>query len=396
MAESPNPVHHLFYPLPPRLSMLLTTIFTQGGPDDLHLLELLPDDDAFLLQEKAEQLMTLDGERRAAVVVREMRRQIQFAGLVGLESIDPTWLLAGIRGEQPHTIGIILAQLSANARSRILQQLPSSVRARIPPRDELKNVRTEIMRIVRQKFESQFVTMPAPPGEPTNFYFKDIALLDARELVQLIRALGIEQLAAAFLTIGKRKLAELCHVLGRQASEELISAVKETDDRDAMRIDEANDFLSRILLGLDLAAAQSATGPANEEFQRELFQKAGLFRLAMVLRAERPAFVQQLAQRIPRSHGRLMRNYVYRMTENEPIDERKHRRLQDLVLYRVEKLAARGKVSPRYLRFAFCYWGDEEDDGHEDAVAPPAGGEEDAFESAIDPPAEPAYDDEPH
>ncbi len=365
-------VGNLFYPLPPRLSMLLTTIFTQGGPDDLHLLELLPDDDAFMLQEKAEQIMQLDGDRRAAVVVREMRRQIQFAGLVGLEAIDPTWLLAGIRGEQPHTIGIILAQLSASARSRILQQLPSEVRDRVPPREELRVVRSEIMRIVRQKFESRFVTMPAPPGEPTNFYFKDIALLDARELTQLIRALGIEQLAAAFLTIGKRKLAELCHVLGRHAAEELIGAVKETDDRDAMAIDEANSFLSRILLGLDLVAAQSGVGGAKEEFQRELFHKAGLFRLAMALRAERPSFVQQLAQRIPRSHGRLLRNYVYRITENHPIDERKHRRLQDLVLYRVEKLAARGKVSPRFLKFTFCYWGDDDAEGADEAgEAPP-------------------------
>ena len=183
-------VGNLFYPLPPRLSMLLSTIFTQGGAEDLHLLELLPDDDAFLLQEKAEQLMQLDGERRAAVVVREMRRQIQFAGLVGLEAIDPTWLLAGIRGEQPHTIGIIVAQLSANARSRILQQLPMTVRSQVPAREGLKNVRPEVMRVVRQKFESRFVTMPAPPGEPTNFYFKDIALLDARELVQVGPGVG--------------------------------------------------------------------------------------------------------------------------------------------------------------------------------------------------------------
>ena len=381
MADAHGADDHLFYPLSPRLSMLLTTIFTQGGPDDLHLLEHLPDDDAYLLQEKAEQIMQVDGEKRAAIVVREMRRQIQFAGLIGLESIDPTWLLAGIRGEQPHTIGIVVAQLSASARSRILQQLPPPVRARIPPRDKLKNVRSEVMRIVRQKFESQFVTMPAPPGKPTNFYFKDIALLDARELVQLIRALGIEQLAAAFLTIGKRKLAELCHVLGRQAAEELIGAVKETEARDAMEISEANDFLSRILLGLDLAGAQNATGPAKEEFQRELFQKAGLFRLAMAVRADRPAFVQQLAQRIPRSHGRLLRNYVYRITEHKPLDERKHRRLQDLVLYRVEKLAGRGKVSPRYLRFTFCYWGDEEGDlaVEEGAALDVAGGSPNGF-----------------
>ena len=202
----------------------------------------------------------------------------------------------------------------------------------------------------------------------------------------MVRALGIEQLAAAFLTIGKRKLAELCHVLGRHAAEELIGAVKETDSRDAMAIDEANDFLSRILLGLDLASAQSLRGPANEEFQRELFQKAGLFRLAMAIRAERPAFVQQLAQRIPRSHGRLLRNYVYRITENQTLEDAKLRRLQDLVLYRVEKLAARGKVSPRYLKFVFCYWGDEDEEGADEAGAsPPPDGH-----SA---PEDPGYDD---
>jgi hypothetical protein len=30
------------------------------------------------------------------------------------------------------------------------------------------------------------------------------------------------------------------------------------------------------------------------------------------------------------------------------------------VLFRVEKLAARGKVNARYLKFTFCYWGDDE------------------------------------
>jgi len=40
-----------------------------------------------------------------------------------------------------------------------------------------------------------------PPTEPTNFYFKDIVHLDGRELMQLMRALGLEELGAAFLTV---------------------------------------------------------------------------------------------------------------------------------------------------------------------------------------------------
>jgi hypothetical protein len=365
-----GPYANLFYPLSSRLTMLLCTMFTQGGADDMHILDLLPDDDAYALQEKAEALLQIDGEKRAAIVVREIRSQIQFAGAARLEAIDPTWLLAGVKGEQPLTIGIVLAQLPASTRGRIVSQLPMPVRDRIPTKEELKSTKLEIMRIVRQKFELKFATMPAPPGEPTNFYFKDISLLEGRELVQLVRALGIEELGAAFLTVGRRKLAELCHSLGRQAAEELIAAVKETDPRDAMNMDDANAFLSRMLLGLKLEEERGQNaGEARERFQRELFQKAGLFRLAKTVRLERPTFVQQLAQRLPRTHGRLLRSYVHRINDT-PVDDTKLRRLQDLVLYRVEKLAARGKVNPRYLKFTFCYWGDEE------AQAEEGGGEQ--------------------
>ncbi len=359
-APALGPYANLFYPLSPRQAMLLATIFTQGGDEDVSILDLLPDDDAYVLQEKAQQLIEIDGEKRASLVVREIRRQVQFAGLVGLEAIDPSWLLEAVKGEQPHTIGLILAQLSAGARSRILSQLPPAVRDRVPAKEDLKGTRLELMRIVRQKFESKFVPMPAPPSEPTHFYFRDIALLEARDLVQLIRALGIEHLAAAFLTIGKRKLAELCTKLGRQASEELIGAVKETEPRDAMDMNDANSVLSRMVLGLKLDDLELSSADAQEQLQRELFQKAGLLRLATSIQTERPSFVQQLAQRLPRTHGRLLKNYVYRLGEGGQPDATKLRRLQDLVLFRVWKLAERGKVNPRYLKFEFCYWGEEE------------------------------------
>jgi hypothetical protein len=350
----------LFYPMGPRLTMLLCTVYTQKGEEDFPIFDLLPDDDAYLIQEKAQALQATEGDKRAALVVREIRRQLQFAGLAGLESVDPSWLLAGIKGEQPQTIGLILAQLSGGARSRILAQLPPEVRAKVPGKEDLKQVRLEMMRIVRQQFEAKFVTMPAPPGEPTNFYFKDIALLEARDLVQLVRALGVEQLASAFLTIGKRKLAELCSRLGKQASEELIAALKETDPRDAMDLNDANNFLSRMVLGLRLEDGRNDSVEAQDKLQKELFQKAGLFRLAMAIRTERPTFVQQLAQRIPRTHGRLLRTYVYRIGEEGAPDPVKLRRLQDLVLFRIERLAERGKVNPRYLKFTFCYWGEEQ------------------------------------
>ncbi len=361
--------------------MLLCTIFTHGGEEDLADLQHLNEDDAYLVQEKAQQLLQLEPEQRVAVVVREMRRQMQFAGLIGLEAIDPSWLLAGVRGEQPVVIGIILAQLSSGARSRILAHLPPKVRARVPSKEDLKHTKLELMRIVRHAFESKFVPMAAPPGAPTDFYFKDIALLDAREFVQLIRALGLEQLAAAFMVLGRRKLAELCHRLGPQAADELIAAYKDTEARDAMDISAANDFLSRMVLGLRTGAGAGSA----DRYQKELFQKAGLFRLASAIRQERPSYVRQLAQRLPRSHGKLLSQYVYRINDDGEAEPAYLRRLQDLVLFRVEKLAARGKVNPRYLRFQFCYWGEEE----EVEAAPP---EAEVADESADAPVEEDYE----
>lgn len=383
MSDGAGPSSNLFYPLSPRLTVLLGTIFTQGGAEDLHILDHLPDEEAYVAKEKAEDLLKLDGPRRAGVIAREMRRQFQFRGLIGLDQIDASWLLAAVRGEQPVTIGIVLAQLSASSRARIMSQLPPVVRAKVPSKDELRGVNPEIMRVIRQVFESKFASMPMPPTEPTMFFFKDVVLLDGRELVHVIRALGIDQLAAAFLTIGRRKLAELCQRLGREAAEELVAAVKQTEQRDAMDLKEANAFLQRMLLGLKLDEARGVSlDEARARFHRELFQKAGLFRLAWAARAELPSFIQQVAQRLPRSHGRLLRTYVEKIDDMIDLDDVKLRRLQDLVLYRVEKLAARGKVNPRYLKFTFCYWGEEEEEeqGEEEYYEEGEGGEEEEYE----------------
>src|SRR5438132_1000542 len=119
---------NVFYPLSPRLTVLLGTIFTQGGPEDLYITDFLNDEDAFLIKERAQALMELDGQKRAAIVAAELRRQFQFRGLLGLDQVDPTWILAALKGEQPVTIGIVLSQLSASTRARILSQLPVPVR----------------------------------------------------------------------------------------------------------------------------------------------------------------------------------------------------------------------------------------------------------------------------
>lgn len=359
---------NIFYPLSPRLTILLCTLFIRGEEADLNLIDFLDEEDAEILRERASFLNEMDGRKRAAIIAAEMRRQLQFRGVIGLDQVDATWLLAGLRGEHPQTIGIVINQLSAHTRQRVLANLPTTVADKVPNKDQLGHVKLEIMRVVRQLFESKFATMPMPPSEPTQFYFKDLVLLEHAELLQLINSLGVEELGAAFLTVGRRKLAELCQRLGNDAAELLVASVRQTAKEDAMPLEEANALLQRILTDIRSDGVRPSHLPRSSgSFHQDLFRSAGLLRLAKASCRENPLFVQQVSQKLPRGHGRLLRHYVDKIDDLFAGDDRTIRRLQDLVLYRVEKLCARGKINPKFLKFTFCYWGDEsEDDVHGD------------------------------
>ena len=132
---------NIFYPLSPRLTILLCTLFIRGEETDLTLIELLDYEDAEVLRERAEFLNQMDGRKRAAIIAAEMRRQLQFRGVIGLDQVDATWLLAGLRGEHPQTIGIVINQLSAHTRKRVLENLPTTVADKVPNKDQLGHVK---------------------------------------------------------------------------------------------------------------------------------------------------------------------------------------------------------------------------------------------------------------
>ena len=133
--------------------------------------------------------------------------------------------------------------------------------------------------------------------------------------------------------------------------------------------EEANALLQRILTDIRSDGVRPSHLPRSSgSFHQDLFRSAGLLRLAKASCREYPLFVQQVSQKLPRGHGRLLRHYVDKIDDLFSTEDRSIRRLQDLVLYRVEKLCARGKINPKFLKFSFCYWGDEaqEDVDHDE------------------------------
>lgn len=330
----------LLHPLDKKQQTLLLTTMSFGGANAEELLEFLPDDEMGPLREKIQTLNEIPKEKRIPLMVRQLRQLLQFRATKGLEGVEPSWLIAGFRGESPRTVAIVLMHMPSSITRQIQSRLPEAVRNAMPTRQELRVIPLEIVKLVRARFDSKFASMPTE-HELEEVRFADVVLLTARELVTLVRKVGANELAVAFVAVGKRALAELLGRLPPEHAEELISAVKRVTSADQVEFQEAQAFLSRVM--------------GNFHNTDELFQKAGLYRLARSIAMEESVFVRQLSQRFPRAHGRLLTDYLTRVRQQEPEAPDRIMRLRDQVLEEVADLARRGKIDGRYAQSPIAY-----------------------------------------
>jgi flagellar motor switch protein FliG len=310
-----------------------------GGAQSKELLGLLPDEDASAIGEKAQKLEELPRERRVAVMIRELKQMMTFRAMKGLEGVEPSWLSAGFKGESPRVIAIALMHMPASVSRQIIARLPEAVRDALPPREALKGIPLPVIKIVRARFDAKFATMPLE-RDVAELRFRDLVLLTAKELVIVIRHVGADEIACAFLAVGKRALAEFLSKLPPSDAEELIAAVKRADMKDQMEVKAARDFLAKVL------------GQFNNT--DELFQKAGLNRLARAISIEDRVYVRQISQRFPRAHGRLLGEYLTRARAGA-LEEAQVMRLRDQVLDVIVNLSRRGKIEARYGQSPVAY-----------------------------------------
>jgi flagellar motor switch protein FliG len=321
--------------------MLLTVLSFAGSRGD-ELFEHLPDDVAQALLEKSKKLEEIPKEKRVPLMVRQLKQLMSFRALKGLEGVEPSWLVAGFKGESPRTVAIVLMHMPASISKQILARLPDAVRTAMPAREELRDIPLDIVKLVRARFDAKFAAMPVE-RDPVMFAFKDVVLLTAKELVTMVRHLGADELAAAFLAAGKRALAELLRRLPTEDAEELIAAVKRAASEDQMEMKAAQAFLAKVL--------------GNFHNTDELFQKAGLWRLSRAMSADDATTVRQFSQRFPRAHGRLLGEYLAKVREREPLSAEQTTRLRDQILDVTVNLSRRGKIDGRYGQRPTVYEG---------------------------------------
>lgn len=331
----------LLYPLNQRQQALVLTLMTVGGQSARDLLRHLPDDDQAALGEKMEKLLAIPSEKRVPLIVRQLKQLMAFRQSRGLEGVEPSWLIAGFRGESPRTVAIVLMHMPSSIARQVIDRLPAPVRDALPPRESLQDVPLELVKLVRARFDQKFAQMPTQTDAQV-LGFPQIPLLSARELVTVIRQLGADELACAFVAAGKRALAEFLRRLPPESAEELIAAVKRVAREDTMDLKAAQAFLAKVLGNF-----------ANTD---ELFQKAGLYRLARAMFGQDATLIRQFQQRFPRAHGRLLKDYVERIETLEmDVDRDALARLRDQILGELAELSRRGKIDPRFGQVELTY-----------------------------------------
>jgi len=328
-------INRLFYPLDRRQQTLLLSMLSFGSSGEAEsLLSLLPDHEAQLLHEKIEKLAEIPKEKRVPLMVHHLKQLMSFRAMKGLDGVETSWLIAGFRGESPRTVAIVLMHIPSSISRQIVARLPDDVRNAMPSREQLKGVPMELVKLVRARFDQKFASMPSERIHES-FGFQDVLVLNAKELVVLIRRLGLDELATAFFAVGRRALAAFLTRLPPENAEELMAAVKRANAEDQMELKAAQAFLGRVLKSF------SSTD--------ELFQKAGIYRLARAVAVEDRVFVRQLCQRFPRAHGRLLDEYVGRVTSGgETIERASSIRIRDAIVDVVIDLSNRGKVDAQY------------------------------------------------
>lgn len=330
----------LLHPLDKQQQTLLLTALSFGGAEALDLLDFLPEPTAAALRDKAAKLDEIPKEKRIPLMVRQLRQLISFRATKGLEGVEPSWLIAGFKGESPRTVAIVLLHMPSSVARQIQSRLPDAVRNAMPSRSELREVPLEVVKLVRSRFDAKFASMPVAHDLDT-LQFRDLVLLSARELVSVVRKLGADELAVAFVVVGKRALAELLQRLPAEHAEELIAAVKRVASEDQLEIKAAQDFLGNVL--------------GNFHNTDELFQKGGLYRLARAVRDSDPVFVRQLCQRFPRAHGRLLADYLERVRRRNDSNPEQLARLRDLILEEVADQSRRGKIDGKYAQSSLTF-----------------------------------------
>ncbi len=168
--------------------MMLLTAITFGGQEGISALEHLPEDEAELLQHRAQEISQIPREKRIPLLVQEIKRLVRDRR-GQLWSADPERLAGLLKRERLAVVEVVLRALPAPLADAVRSHLPSTGRVKFT-----RDVRPQVLDIVRWTLE-ELLSRESAPHVP--FKFPDVLVLQTRELLTVCDRLGARVLGPA-------------------------------------------------------------------------------------------------------------------------------------------------------------------------------------------------------
>jgi hypothetical protein len=306
-------------------AILLLTMITLGGEEDLGLLLLLPPEERDMLAQVGRQICETPRKQMLPQLVKEIKNLITESQRNPLEQLDPEWLAEFLLGESPRVISAILQQFPRSVAERIALALPAHLQRHIP--SPVHAIHPDVVKRLRYLMGKRFPTYTV--RNPSELSVETISQLNAEELLLFLRELGLRELAIAFRGVGRGPLTELCRRLGPEEAERLLEVIRDLPNTDAQETKLAQRTIRAISL--------------EHRSKSEIIEEAGLSKLFEAIRDLDPTCKQTIAYRLPRRIGKRLQHYQGMSLQG--ID---HVQLQRQTLEILKQLSQQGRISTQW------------------------------------------------
>ena len=264
-------------------------------------------------------------------LIRQLVASEQFSSLA---EVHPAWILEHLRGEPPRVVGLILRSLPSNHVRYLLQNLPPMLRERIPNMVESFAVDPQVLEVIRRRFEKNFLPMRISrqvrkPG------FEHLYFLKTSELTELIRELGVFELAIALAGMSRKALHMIYNRL---------------DLKDAKRLKMRIDAMGGISTELYRQARFNLLEiEGRHEGSERMLKAVGLAALASAAGNEYGEMIKLLMQKLEPTDGYLLKRFIdeRRKRASALVGDERRKLVTDLV----GELAAEGRIGKEWLSF---------------------------------------------
>jgi hypothetical protein len=273
---------------------LLLMVALKEGERAPNLLTFLSESRARELREPLEELLKISKGQRKEEVFQSLARLSPKNRESLINHADPAWVIESFRGESARILFLLLKELPKATVGRFLSELPKEMRKALKALQP-SEVSKEIRQLIYRKFQERFPAMPLR-STSTEDPFEKLCDLNAKQLQQLLREMGLHEMSIAFSKVNRSATRAILHRLNVEDAKEVRKRIKKEMSYGLELQREAQLHI----LSLDFEKSKSD----------ELALEIGFSLLGKAFSKEDHSLISLFIYKLPPRQGYILKRYI--------------------------------------------------------------------------------------